>query len=186
MNAEGPPATTARNDIFSIRVLVLIGVSGCGKSVVGQTVAQHWGADFQDADHWHTPAAVAKMAAGHPLTDEDRAPWLERLRVKVIAGTPRNGRTVLACSALRRRYRDALRSGQEGVRFVHLSGSRELIAARMARRHDHYMPTTLLDSQFAVLEVPGPDEAVTISIDQPLDGVVAAVLQLIGVPTTSD
>lgn len=154
-----------------------MGVSGCGKSAVGEAVARQWDADFQDADNWHTAEAVAKMAAGHPLTDEDRAPWLERLREKVIAGTPPTARTVLACSALRRRYRDALRKGQEGVLFVYLSGTKDLIASRMSRRKDHYMPTALLDSQFAALEEPGPDEAVTVSIDQPLDGVVAGVMQ---------
>ena len=120
------------------------------------------------------------MAAGHPLTDEDRAPWLQRLRDEVIAATSPEARTVLACSALRRRYRDALRCGQEGVQFVYLSGTKELIAARMARRSDHYMPTALLDSQFAALEVPGPEEAVTVSIDQPLEAVVAEVRGLVG------
>lgn len=177
MNDERESATTARTNIFPIRVLVLMGVSGCGKSAVGEAVARQWGADFQDADRWHTPEAVAKMAAGHPLTDQDRAPWLERLREKVIAATPPGGRTVLACSALRRRYRDALRAGPDGLKFVYLSGTRELIAARMARRRDHYMPPTLLDSQFAALEVPGPEEAATVSIDQPLDAVVAEVLR---------
>jgi gluconokinase len=180
MNDEGQSATTARTNTFRIRVLVLMGVSGCGKSAVGEAVAKQWGADFQDADHWHTPEAVAKMAAGHPLTDGDRAPWLERLREKVIAATPPDGRTVLACSALRRCYRDALRTGQDGVRFVYLSGTKELIAARMARRQDHYMPAALLDSQFAALEAPGPDEAVTVSIDQPLEAVVQEVLNGIG------
>ena len=156
-----------------------MGVSGCGKTAVGRAVAQQWGADFQDADDWHTPDAVAKMAAGHPLTDEDRAPWLGRLREKVIATTPAEGRTVLACSALRRRYREALRAGLDGVQFVYLAGSKALIAARMAARTGHYMPTSLLDSQFAALEIPGPDEAVSISIDQPLEGVVADVLGLV-------
>ena len=156
-----------------------MGVSGCGKTAVGRAVAQRWGADFQDADDWHTAVAVAKMAAGHALTDADRAPWLERLRQKVIAATPAEGRTVLACSALRRRYREALRNGQEGVQFVFLEGTQELIASRMAARKGHYMPTTLLDSQFAALEVPGPDEAISISIDQPLEGVVADVLNVV-------
>lgn len=179
MNAAGLPATTARTNLFRIRVLVIMGVSGCGKTAVGRAVAQQWGADFQDADDWHTEEAVAKMAAGHALTDEDRAPWLERLRQKVIAATPAEGRTVLACSALRRRYREALRNGQEGVQFVFLEGTQDLIASRMAARKGHYMPTTLLDSQFAALEVPGPDEAISISINQPLEKVVADVLNVV-------
>ena len=180
MNNERNVTTTARTYTFRIRVLVLMGVSGCGKSAVGEAVAGHWQAGFEDADLWHSPEAVAKMAAGHPLTDDDRAPWLERLRGKIIAATPVDGRTVLACSALRRCYRDALCLGQEGVQFIYLSGTRELIADRMNRRHGHYMPATLLDSQFAALEVPAPEEAVTVSIDQSLEGVVADVMAVLG------
>ena len=156
-----------------------MGVCGCGKSAVGRSVARAWDADFQDADDWHTPDAVARMAAGHPLTDDDRGPWLARLREQIIAATPPGGRTVLACSALRRRYRDALRAGQEGVQFVYLSGSRELIAARLGARTGHFMPAALLDSQFAALEPPGPDEAISISIDQPLEAVAAEVRKLV-------
>ena len=179
MNAAGLPATTTRTNLFRIRVLVIMGVSGCGKTEVGRAVAQQWGADFQDADHWHTAEAVAKMAAGHALSDEDRGPWLERLREKVIAATPAQGKTVLACSALHRRYRETLRNGQDGVQFIFLEGTLDLIASRMAARKGHFMPTTLLDSQFAALEAPGPDEAITISIDQPLEGVVADVLNVV-------
>ena len=156
-----------------------MGVSGCGKSAVGRAVADVCQADFQDADDWHSPKAVAKMAAGHALTDEDRTPWLLRLHDEVVAATPAEGRTVLACSALRRRYREALRIGQEGVQFVYLSGTKELIAARMARRSGHYMPASLLDSQFAALEVPGLEEALTVSIDQPLEAVAAEVLVIV-------
>lgn len=180
MNDSASAATTARTDTKQFRVLVVMGVSGCGKSAVGKAVAERWGARFEDADNWHTPEAVAKMAAGNPLTDEDRAPWLERLLRDVIAATSLDGRTVLACSALRRRYRDVLRDGQDNVLFVHLSGSQDLIASRMAARKGHYMPTGLLDSQFAALETPGPNEAVTVSIDQPLDAVVEAVLAVMG------
>jgi gluconokinase len=176
----GQLATTVRTDTFPIRVLVVMGVSGCGKTVVGRRVAEVWRAGFEDADDWHTPEAVARMAAGHPLTDEDRAPWLQRLREKIIAATPPGGRMVLACSALRRRYRDALREGQEGVQFVYLSGSQELIAARMAARTGHYMPASLLDSQFAALEVPGAEEALTVDIDQPPEGVVEEIVRLLG------
>ena len=172
-------ATTAGSDVFRTRVLVLMGVCGCGKTAVGEAVAARWNARFEDADHWHSPAAVAKMSAGHPLTDEDRAPWLERMREKIIAPTAPGERTVLACSALRRRYRDALRAGQQGVRFVYLEGSRELIASRMRARTGHYMPPTLLDSQLAALEAPGPDEADTVSIDQPLEAVVDTVCSLL-------
>ena len=156
-----------------------MGVSGCGKTAVGRQVAERWGAGFEDADDWHTEAAVAKMAAGEALTDEDRAPWLERLRDQVIGAVPEGSRGVLACSALRRRYREALRQGQSGVKFIYLSGSQALIAGRMAARRGHYMPSSLLDSQFAALEPPGPEEALTVAVDRPLDAVVEAVLQAI-------
>jgi len=176
-NDEPVPATTAGTNLFPTRVLVVMGVSGCGKTAVGRAVAARWGADFQDADDWHTPAAVAKMAAGHALTDVDRTPWLERLRDQVIGAVPGGARGVLACSALRKRYRDVLRHGQSGVKFVYLSGSHALIAGRMAARRGHYMPSSLLDSQFAALEPPGPEEALTVPVDPPLDAVVEAVMQ---------
>jgi carbohydrate kinase (thermoresistant glucokinase family) len=154
-----------------------MGVSGCGKTAVGQQVAERWGAGFQDADDWHTEAAVAKMASGQALTDEDRTPWLERLRDQVIGAVPEGARGVLACSALRKQYRDALRQGQNGLKFIYLSGSQALIAGRMAARRGHYMPSSLLDSQFAALEPPEPEEALTVSVDQPLAAVMEAVLQ---------
>lgn len=178
MNIPSPPATTARTDTFRIRVLVVMGVSGCGKTAVGRAVAEAWGVGFEDADHWHTPEAVATMASGVPLTDEDRAPWLARLREKVIGAVPRGSRGVLACSALKRRYREALKGDQENVQFVYLSGTQELIATRLAARKGHYMPAGLLDSQFAALEEPGPDEALIVSIDQPLEAVVDEILRL--------
>ena len=172
-------ATTAGNDVFRTRVLVLMGVCGCVKTAVGEAVAARWKARFEDADRWHSPEAVAKMSAGHPLTDEERAPWLERMREKIIAATAPGERTVLACSALRRRYRDALRAGQPDVRFVYLEGSRQVIAGRMNARTGHFMPSTLLDSQLAALEVPGPEEADTVSIDQPLESVIGDVWSLL-------
>jgi len=154
-----------------------MGVSGCGKTAVGRQVAARWGAGFEDADDWHTAAAVAKMASGQALTDEDRAPWLERLRDQVIGAVPEGARGVLACSALRKRYREVLRQGQRGVKFVYLSGSQALIAGRMAARQGHYMPSSLLDSQFAALEAPAPEEALTVPVDQALEAVVEAVMQ---------
>lgn len=147
-------------------VLVLMGVSGCGKSTVAGLLAGRLGWDLGEGDDLHPAANVAKMAAGHPLTDEDRRPWLERvaawIRERLDAG--RDG--IITCSALKRSYRDILRA--DGVVFVYLAGSRELIAARLAKRHGHYMPPSLLDSQFATLEPPGPDEsAIQIDIDSP-------------------
>ena len=144
-------------------VLVLMGVSGCGKSTVGAMLAGRLGWDFQEGDDLHPPANVAKMAAGHPLDDEDRWPWLARVAAWVEERTAAGRPGVVTCSALKRSYRDVLRGDR--VRFVYLAGSREQIARRLAARHGHYMPSSLLDSQFAILEPPGPDEqALTVDV----------------------
>ena len=180
MNVPLSPATTARTNVFPTRVLVVMGVSGCGKTEVGQVVARQWGAAFVDADDWHSAAAVARMAAGHPLSDAERAPWLERLREQVIGAVPEGGRVVLACSALRRGYREALVGGERGVRFAYLAGSRALIAARLGERKGHYMPPGLLDSQLAALEVPGAEEAVTVSIEGTVEAVAGEVMGALG------
>ena len=152
--------------------VVVMGVSGCGKTVVGSNLAQRLGARFIDADDLHPPANVEKMRAGVPLEDADRAPWLAllnaKLREAVAAGDP----VGLACSALKQRYRDALAAGVPGLRFVHLAGSRELIAARLAARQHRYMPASLLDSQFATLEPPA--DAIVIDAALPLQAAVDA------------
>jgi gluconokinase len=151
--------------------IVIMGVSGCGKSSVGEGLSAALGIPYRDGDDLHPAENVAKMRAGTPLTDEDRWPWLDRVAQVLADEAP----MIVGCSALRRAYRDRLRAGANGqVRFIHLSGSRELIAGRMAARTGHYMPTSLLDSQFAALEPPGPDEALTIDIDQPLDAIITA------------
>lgn len=154
--------------------IVVMGVSGCGKSSVGAALAVALVAQFRDADDLHPAANVEKMRAGEALTDADRWPWLDR-----VAGCLRDeAPVVVACSALRRAYRDRLRDGAGGrVQFVHLSGSRALIAARMAGRVGHYMPPALLDSQFATLEPPGPEEAVSVGIENPVPAIVAEVLR---------
>lgn len=147
-------------------VLVLMGVSGCGKSTVAGLLAGRLGWDLGEGDDLHPAANVAKMAAGHPLTDEDRRPWLERVAAWIRERLDAGCDGIITCSALKRSYRDILRA--DGVVFVYLAGSRELIAARLAKRHGHYMPPSLLDSQFATLEPPGPDEsAIQIDIDSP-------------------
>ena len=161
---------------MTLRV-VIMGVAGCGKSAVGAAVAAHLGIPYRDGDDLHPPANVDKMRAGVPLTDDDRWPWLDR-----VAGVLRDAAPVIVgCSALRRAYRDRIRDGAGGqVRFVHLAGSRALIAGRMAQRTGHYMPLSLLDSQFAALEPPGPDEGLTVDIDRPLDVLVTAVVAGLG------
>lgn len=143
-------------------VLVMMGVAGCGKSTVGGVVAGRLGWDLGEGDDLHPEANVAKMASGHPLGDDDRWPWLALVRAwideRVVAGNP----GIITCSALKRSYRDVLRS--DHVVFVHLTGTREQLLARLAARQGHFMPAALLDSQLADLEPPGPDEQ-AISVD---------------------
>lgn len=144
-------------------VLVLMGVSGSGKSTVAGVLAGRLGWDFEEGDDLHPAENVAKMAAGHPLTDEDRKPWLEKVAAWIGAHTAARRPGVITCSALKRAYRDLLRG--EHVVFVYLAGTYERIAHRLAARHGHFMPAALLESQFAALEEPGPDErAITIDI----------------------
>jgi gluconokinase len=153
--------------------IVIMGVAGCGKSSVGAGLSARLGVPYRDGDDLHSAEAVEKMRAGVPLTDADRWPWLDRVAGVLSAEAP----VIVGCSALRRAYRDRIRAGAGGlVRFVHLTGAREVIAARMAARTGHYMPTTLLDSQFATLEVPGPEEALAVDIDQPLEALVGTIL----------
>lgn len=154
---------------------VFMGVAGCGKSEVGKRVAAVLGLGFADADDLHPAANVAKMAGGTPLTDADREPWLAAV-AESIASWSLSGGAVLACSALRKRYRDRLREGgQLGV--VHLCGDLPTIAARMAARQNHFMPTSLLESQFATLENPaGEPWTDAVDIAPPLDSVVAAAV----------
>jgi gluconokinase len=145
--------------------IIIMGVAGCGKSSVGEGLAVRLGIPYQDGDDLHPQANVEKMRAGLPLTDVDRWPWLDRVAEVLASEAP----VIVGCSALRRVYRDRLRVGAGGpVQFIHLTGSRDLIATRMAARTGHYMPPSLLDSQFAALEPPGPDEALAIDIDRPL------------------
>ncbi len=146
-----------------------MGVAGCGKSTLGTVLADRLGWDLGEGDDLHPPANVALMAAGHPLTDADREPWLELVHEwmtrHVHAGRP----GVITCSALKRSYRDLLVTGISGhVVFVHLCGARELLLARLQTRRGHFMPAALLDSQLADLEPPGADEpAITVDIDVP-------------------
>ncbi len=152
---------------FLPTALVVMGVSGCGKSTVGELLGRHFDWPFRDGDSFHSAANVAKMHAGIPLTDEDRWPWLASIAAWIaeLRGQGKHG--IIACSALKRVYRNALRDGHNDVRFVFLEGSMELIAARLAKRKNHYMPSSLLASQFATLEPLGADEnPITVSIDQ--------------------
>lgn len=152
-----------------------MGVSGSGKSTAGAALAQRLRVPFGDADDMHPEANVEKMRAGHPLDDDDRRPWLEGIG-EWLAARPQGA--VVACSALKRSYRDLLREHAPAVRFVHLDGSHETIARRQASRPGHFMPASLLGSQFATLEPLGPDEGgvvvdVTRSIDEIVEDAVA-------------
>jgi carbohydrate kinase (thermoresistant glucokinase family) len=138
---------------------VIMGVCGCGKSEVGRRLAAALDVRFLEGDAFHPPENVAKMAAGIPLTDDDRAGWLDTLRDQIAAAQAHGEGLVLACSSLKRRYRDLLRSADPALRFAHLTGARELIAERMQARTDHYMPLSLLDSQLRDLEPLAEDEA---------------------------
>ena len=140
--------------------IVVMGVSGCGKSTIGDLLARRLQVDFLDADDLHPEANKAKMASGVPLDDADRWPWLELVGAAMKHETDDGDSIVVACSALRRVYRDALRQAAAGpVFFVHLHGTKELLASRLGHREGHFMPTTLLDSQLATLEPLQDDEA---------------------------
>lgn len=165
-------------------VLVLMGVSGCGKTTVAQCLAErlHWA--FEEGDALHPPGNVAKMAAGHPLDDADRAPWLARVADWVDARLDAGECGVITCSALKRSYRAAIGRRGSGVEFVYLHGSRELIAARLATRHGHFMPASLLASQFATLEEPAADEpALRVEIGAPPAAVADDIVAALGLPT---
>ena len=141
-------------------IIVVMGVSGCGKTTIGQLLASRLEYPFLDADEFHPPENVAKMAAGAPLTDADRGPWLDLLNRKLHE----HESAVLACSALKECYRQALSRGLADCRFIHLQGSLELIRSRLADRRHRYMPASLLESQFAALE--SPANAIVIDIEQ--------------------
>jgi gluconokinase len=157
------------------RKFIVMGVAGSGKSSVGAALGAAIGAPYIDGDDLHSAENIAKMSAGIALTDDDRWPWLTKIG-ETLAGHP--GTILIGCSALKRAYRDLIRKTAGGpVTFIHCAGSRALIAERMAKRPGHFMPTSLLDSQFAALEVPGTDEdAITLDISTPLLDLVAKTM----------
>jgi gluconokinase len=156
------------------QALVLMGVSGCGKTSVGQRLSQILGWPFFDGDDFHPPENVAKMAAGIPLDDADRAPWLANLHDLIAENLSQGQSLLLACSALKQKYRDQLAAGNPGTLFVHLEGDFDLIFRRMQARAGHYMKVEMLHSQFAALEA--PSEAITVDISQKLDTIVAEII----------
>jgi gluconokinase len=162
--------------------LIVMGVSGCGKTTVGRLLGDRLDWPFRDGDGFHPPANVEKMRAGVPLTDADRWPWLAAIAAWIEDRRQTGGHGVIACSALRRIYRDVLRAGHHDVRFLFLEGERTLIAARLAARKGHYMPPALLDSQLATLEPPSAEEnAIAVSIVPSPEAIAAEILQRLGV-----
>lgn len=161
-------------DFSNIRLLVVMGVAGCGKTTIGEHLAAAIGGTFLDGDAFHPDANIEKMSQGIPLTDEDRWPWLEIFGREIAS---RSGTVIGGCSSLKRVYRDFItKSAGEPVLFIYLNGSRQLIADRMGKREGHFMPTSLLDSQFAALEVPAADEcAIDIDIDATTDEIVRRI-----------
>jgi gluconokinase len=153
------------------RAIIVMGVSGCGKSTVGAALARELGCHFLDADDFHPAANKEKMRAGVPLTDDDRAPWLATLNQALRSAVAENKSVALACSALKARYRDALREKVPTAQLVYLTGSQDEIAARLAKRNHEYMPANLLASQFAALEPPA--DAIEIPVAWPLEKQVA-------------
>jgi gluconokinase len=154
-----------------------MGVSGSGKSLIGALLARALGIPFVEGDTLHSPENVARMAAGMPLTDEDRQAWLAAIAARLDAARADPG-LVVSCSALKRRYRDVLRAGRADVQFVYLEGPRAELEQRLADRRGHFMPASLLDSQFAILEPPAPDEYASVcDIREPPEVIVAGLVR---------
>jgi gluconokinase len=161
-----------------------MGVSGAGKSTIAALLAVRLGWTYEDADWFHPPANIEKMHLGQPLTDEDRWPWLEGIAAWIEATCRAGGHGVIACSALKRAYRDVLVAGRSCVRIVYLKGERDLIARRMTMRHGHFMPPSLLDSQFAALEEPSEEEhPLVVSINARPHDIVEAIVAKLGIAT---
>jgi gluconokinase len=154
-----------------------MGVSGAGKTVIGSRLAAALGAEFVEGDSYHPPANIEKMAAGVPLTDEDRQGWLHAIGARIRRANETADGVVVSCSALKRSYRDVIRSDAGRVRFIFLRGERQLISARVRGRKGHFMPPSLLDSQLATLEEPSLDEDVwVVDINESPDDIVASLV----------
>ena len=159
-----------------IRVIILMGVAGTGKSAVGAALAAKLGGEFYDADDYHPASNIEMMKSGRPLGDAERAPWLERLRREVVDATPYGSLAVLACSALKKKYRDRLGVDTDGVALVHLHTAPDVLLERLVQRPNHFMKEEMLASQLADLEPPCCDEGITVENDRSLDLVVDSIV----------
>jgi gluconokinase len=163
-------------------VIVVMGVSGAGKSTIAAALAARLGWAYEDADWFHPPSNIEKMHSGQALTDQDRWPWLQGIAAWIDATRKAGGHGAIACSALKRGYRDVLVNGRQDVRIVYLKGERELIAGRIALRHGHFMPGSLLDSQFAALQEPREDEhPIVVSADAHPRDIVEFIIASLGI-----
>lgn len=162
-------------------VVVVMGVAGVGKTTVGESLARALGCEFLEGDRFHSPESVEKMRRGEALSDDDRWPWLDRIAAELARIGAAGGGAVIACSALKRTYRDRLRAGCPEIRLVYLAGEEALIRARLERRRGHFMPPALLASQFAALEPPNPDEnAIAVDVAAEPEALVAQIVAALG------
>lgn len=172
---------TLANGAGKPAVIVVMGVASSGKTSLGERLAEKLGWPFRDADSFHPPENVAKMSGGIPLTDEDRKPWLAAIAAWIDDLRASGGNGIVTCSALRRAYRQVIVGNRPDVALVYLKGSRELIGQRMAARQHHFMPPSLLDSQFATLEEPGADEKpLVVQVEASKEAIVAQVVAELG------
>src|SRR5665213_781523 len=182
MANEIPPAKGATP---GPAVVIVMGVSGCGKSTIGEMLASHLGWEYQDGDDFHPASNVEKMHNGIPLTDDDRWPWLDAIAAWIDKARTSGDHGVIACSALKRRYRDILIGDRPDVRLIYLKGDESLIARRVSTRHEHFMPPALLHSQFEALEEPGPKEnPVIVSIEPRPNEIVQQILSHLNISRT--
>lgn len=173
-------------DLGAVCAVIVMGVSGSGKSTIAEKVAARLRWTYEDGDRFHPDSNVAKMSAGQPLTDDDRRPWLQAIADEIDRVCKAGEHAVIACSALKRAYRDVLVHGRDDVRIVYLDGTQQLIASRLAARKGHFMPAGLLDSQFKALQPPGADEhPVRVSIDASVEAIVDDIVRKLALDPAS-
>jgi gluconokinase len=173
--------TSSKGEKSAPSILVVMGVSGSGKTTIGKLLSQRLGWPYRDADEFHPKANIEKMKNGVPLTDDDRWPWLRAIAAFIDEERSRGVHAIVTCSALKRSYRAIIVGDRGDVRLVYLKGEKALLEARLAKRHGHFMPPSLLQSQFDDLEGPGPDEQpLTVSVDATPETIVAEIFERLG------